>query len=336
MRATWLTLSVVALCCCLFATAAFGNSEDDFKASINKQIESARFIPDPTIPLLVVNETEPNNSCAAPDPANIVADQVNATLSPAGDEDWFSFTAGAGVCVTLATASVGGSSTDTQVYLYDAGGCGTPTSYLVWDDDAGPGLFSLINAYALPAAGTYYVRVKHYSASGTGAYLLTTTLGLCPVPPPNDTCAGAIEVSCNSIVQGSTALAGNSLSESATNQCVIGSSALGGDVFYHICVPPGYQLNTLTTPLSVWDPAIWFVTDCADANTCVAGADIGFSGDTETLSWINSTSNPVCLYIIMDSWTMSQFGAFTIEIGCEQVVPDAQSTWGAVKSLYQE
>jgi hypothetical protein len=336
MRASWLTLPVAAICCCLVVAVAFANSEDDFKASINKEIEGARFTPDPTIPLLVVNETEPNDSCAAFDPANIVADQVNASIGVGGDEDWFYFVGNAGDCVTLATASVGGSSTDTQVYLYNAAGCGTPASYLVWDDDAGPGLFSLINAYALPATDAYYVRVKHYSASGTGAYLLTTTVALCPVPPPNDSCAGAIVVDCGSLIQGTTAVAGNSISEAASNQCVIGSTALGGDVFYQICVPDGYQLNTLLTPLSVWDPAIWFVTDCADATTCVAGADIGFSGDDETLSWVNTTGGTVCLYMIVDSWTLSQFGAFTLEVGCEQVVADDSSTWGAVKALYQE
>lgn len=336
MRATRLTLPVAVICCCLVVAVAFADSEDDFKASINKQVELGRFTPNPTIPLLVVNETEPNNSCAAVDPANIVADQVNASIGVGGDEDWFYFAGNAGDCITIATASVGGSTTDTQVYLYDAAGCGTPASYLVWDDDAGPGLFSLINGYALPAAGAYYVRVKHYSASGTGAYLLTTTVVSCPTPPPNDTCASAIVVNCNSLVQGTTDFANNSISEAASNQCVIGSTALGGDVFYQIVVPSGYQLNTLLTPLSVWDPAIWFVTDCADATTCVAGADIGFSGDDETLSWVNSGPSDVTIYMIVDSWSTSVYGDFTIDVGCEQVVPNDNSSWGSVKALYQE
>jgi hypothetical protein len=335
MRASWSRLILAALCLALFATAAFAEDELQFKARIDKLAEAARFTPDFSIPLAVINETEPNNSCAAPDPAAMLAGQINATLSPAGDEDWFYFNGAAGQCLTLATASVAGSTTDTQLYLYDAASCGSPAAYLVWDDDAGPGLFSLISAFPLPAAGTYYVRVKHYSASGTGAYLLTTTLAACPSAPPNDLCAHAIPVHCNSLVQGTTENATNNITENVSNPCVIGSSAAGPDVFYSICVPNGVQLQTVTTPLSIWDPAIWFVTNCNDATTCVAGTDVGFSGDPETLDWTNDTGAEVCLYIVLDSWTASQVGAFTIEIGCQQVVPDVKSSWGTIKAHYK-
>ena len=71
--------------------------------------------------------------------------------------------------------------------------CTAPTAprSSAYDDDSGPGLYSLIT-YNFTATGTYYVKVRGYSATYTGNYVLNVGS---PVPPPaNDTCAGAIAI----------------------------------------------------------------------------------------------------------------------------------------------
>jgi hypothetical protein len=156
MNAKWLFQSLLVLSRALVAVPALASGEDDARLANDKQAELTRFTLDRLTPLAVVSETEPNNSCASPDPADIIANQVSAAIGTAGDEDWFAFVGTAGQCVTIATTSMAGSTSDTQLYLYDAAGCGNPANWSVWDDDAGPGLFSLINAFQLPASGTYY------------------------------------------------------------------------------------------------------------------------------------------------------------------------------------
>ena len=82
-----------------------------------------------------------NDDCASAEAIDV---SVDAAIDPAGDEDWYYFDANDGDCVTLATFSLNGSTTDTQIYLYEEATCGDPSAWLVWNDDGGPGLFSLI------------------------------------------------------------------------------------------------------------------------------------------------------------------------------------------------
>ena len=329
MRACLLR-SLVLLAALSLAVPAFAGVDIDRKIEVNKIINMLGFTPDFNSSA-TTGETEPNDDCTMPDAADIFADDTSGAINAGGDEDWFSFSGNAGDCVTLGTASYNGSTTDTQVYLYDAADCGTPANWLVWDDDDGPGLFSLIDSFELPAAGTYYVRVKHYSASGTGEYLLTASSAACPNPPTNDTCATAEPLACNSSVHGSTDLGANDLEDLA--EVCVPYGADGPDVFYSVEVAAGHTLTAVLTPIS-WDPALWFVTDCSDETSCVAGVDTGFFNDAETLSWTNASASPVTIYVIPDSYTISASGEFDLSISCEQTVSTSQSSWGAVKSRY--
>jgi tyrosinase len=56
-------------------------------------------------------------------------------------------------------------STDTFLSLF---GPDSETTLIAQDDDSGPNLLSRIEIALL--AGTYYVRVRHYSSFATGAY----------------------------------------------------------------------------------------------------------------------------------------------------------------------
>ncbi|HEY3358916.1 MAG TPA: PPC domain-containing protein, partial [Polyangia bacterium] len=96
---------------------------------------------------------------AATATAATVGTPVVSQLSPAGDEDWFSFTAAAGHVYSANTTGA-----DTWVYFYATDGT------TILDDADYPPIYM-----TAASAGTYYVRVKHYSSSGTGSYTLTIT-----------------------------------------------------------------------------------------------------------------------------------------------------------------
>ena len=71
---------------------------------------------------------------------------------------------------------------DTKLWLYrdtftteTPPACSGTSGCIEFDEDGGPGLYSLIEDRGLPA-GTYYVRVAGYSSTYTGTYRLTIWL----------------------------------------------------------------------------------------------------------------------------------------------------------------
>ncbi len=94
-------------------------------------------------------------------------------IEVAGDNDYFRINLTSGGTLTVATSG----STDTYGYLLDSGG-----NQLQADDDSAAPNFSISRSVS---AGTYYVRVRHYSTTGTGAYTLVSTFsgaGVITVP----------------------------------------------------------------------------------------------------------------------------------------------------------
>ncbi|MBI5479694.1 MAG: PPC domain-containing protein [Deltaproteobacteria bacterium] len=84
---------------------------------------------------------------------------VNGTIDYAGDYDWFKFDGSSGHLYEANTTGA-----DTYVYFYDTNG----TTIISQSDY--PPIYLTATATA-----TYYVAVRHYSSSSTGAYTLTVT-----------------------------------------------------------------------------------------------------------------------------------------------------------------
>jgi subtilisin-like proprotein convertase family protein len=126
-------------------------------------------------PLADVNETEGLNDTCPGEPY-LLGDVYHATLTP-GDQDWICFPCNAGDLITVGTDTDGGASTDTYLELY-ADDCSTQ---LTFNDDGGPGLFSLILDFPAPYTGNYYVKVRGFSTTTQGPYILVAT---CETPPP--------------------------------------------------------------------------------------------------------------------------------------------------------
>ena len=112
----------------------------------------------------------------APSPT-VTALKVNAapatgTIAPAGDSDWYSFTVTTAGIYTINTAA--GALDDTYMYLY---GPNNQFALLQEDDDNGASFAAQI--VCTLSVGTYYVKIRAYSASATGTY----SIGVSLAPP---------------------------------------------------------------------------------------------------------------------------------------------------------
>lgn len=140
-------------------------------------------LPQIPVPLADVNETEPNNTCGTANPYTLGDVYHGGLAAPGGDQDWISFSANQNDLITAATDADQGSTTDTYLELY-ASDC---TSLLAFNDDGGPGLFSLISDFKAPSTGTYYLKIRGFSSSTVGLYVAVVTAvpqlgpGFCPV-----------------------------------------------------------------------------------------------------------------------------------------------------------
>lgn len=115
---------------------------------------------------------------------------VSASISPAGDQDFFRIeVVTPGVLRVFTTGS-----TDTYGTLRNSA-CAT----IAFDDDRGEGLNFLISGSISP--GTYYVSVRHFSASRTGNYNLRVEFEASG-DDHGDTCSSATAVSLNSTSNG--------------------------------------------------------------------------------------------------------------------------------------
>lgn len=214
--------------------------------------------PTPTI----VNETEPNNTPATANALDLTSAPcaiVAAAINPGGDLDYFSFTAPAGSRIwvetdTGGTQNAGATSRDTVMDLLAADG----TTVIENDDDDGTGnggdgttetgLASLIAGRTLTAGGTYYIKVRAFSATAIiNPYRLFVTL---------TNVAATAEVEANN-----TAATANPITTgSGQTGLRSGSIGVGGDVDYYSVV-------------AVAGNIVFFAADCDPARTG-SGADL--------------------------------------------------------------
>jgi RHS repeat-associated protein len=133
---------------------------------------------------------EPNNTVAAAKPIAVSETQSHA-FCVAGDVDWLSFSAAAGTIYRFRTLNLA-SGVDTYLSLYGTNG----VTELAASDDDGGGLSSLIE-YTIPQAGTYYLKVRHYSSNAGGDSLTyqiqVTSLGTASPTPTQAACPDAYE-----------------------------------------------------------------------------------------------------------------------------------------------
>lgn len=277
-----------------------------------------------------VAEVEPNGSLAT---AQFLG--CGNVLRPASlqngavpDTDYVAFTANVGERITIGTDADGaGGAGDTRIRLFDANG-----AVLTGDDDAGPGLYSLIANFSAPYTGTYYVGIAGFNSSFQGTYMAFITC--LPPPPANDRCPGD-RLPCGVInLAGSTAeYTDNYTPNPTTFGGCTGFSAFGRDLVYRIEAGLNDMLSVVYT--STADGSIYLITDCANpTTTCVGGADATLIGEPELLNYQFTTAGTY--YLILDSFGASTFGDYTLEGSLEcGVVPTQVKSWGRVKVTYR-
>ncbi len=125
-------------------------------------------LPDFSTDPLTPREMEPNGTFGQANPLTIAANGsalIEGTIFPNGDQDFYSFSASAGdlIYAAVITSASANASTDSQLRILDTDGM----TELEFDDDNGVfgGLSSSIAGLAIPANGTYFVRVNHFSAT---------------------------------------------------------------------------------------------------------------------------------------------------------------------------
>ena len=146
----------------------------------------------------------------------------------AGDNDFFRINVPGSGTLTVNTTG----STDTYGHLLDGNG-----RQLAENDDAGGALGRNFRISRSVSAGTYYVRVRHYSSSGTGAYTLVVAFSGTPPPPPPPPPSGDDH---GDSIQRATPVGPNSTTAGRINPA-------GDNDFFRINVPGSGTLTVNTT-----------------------------------------------------------------------------------------
>ncbi len=250
-----------------------------------------------------------------------------ARIDEPGDRDHYVITVDEGTCLTVGTVADSLQPVaDTVIEILDAG-CST---VLASDDDNGPGSFSLVTEFRVPAAGSYVIRVRHFLPSGTGGYRLFVKCA--EAGATNATCATAAVLECGkSDLAGTTDCTGNEYNPMGPATSCTQFSAAGQDVVYRVDAAPGNGI-TLTYRSSV-DGSIYILRSCASApDFCVAGADRNGTGVPETLTYTFPDS--ATYYVVLDSFGNLSSGAWTLTADVDCVTPVEPATWGQIKLRY--
>jgi len=282
------------------STAAFADKYDANEKPWHPSFPGARAI--------VPEDEGVNNEC----PGQVIAcgDEINPAEipSPGGDVDWAQFYVSAtGDLITISTDAIDATTMDTYLELYDA--CGG--AMIAYDDDSGPGFYSLISNFAAPHAGWYFVKVRGYSTSSYGTYKLDVLCSGGTPPPVDDTCdgAGAWERCTSGSATGDLTPYHNNY-DPGSGGCSSGFSEAGKDQVVKFDLQAGDVVNISYTQLNA-DAAIYIITDCANpVGSCVVGADDTVTGDAEVINWTATASGTY--YLILDCYGTDMGGAYTL------------------------
>jgi HYR domain-containing protein/pre-peptidase len=194
----------------------------------------------------VTPETEPNNTSGTANVIDLTSQPcaiVSAAINPGGDIDFFTFTgapAGSRIWIetdTGGTQNAGATSRDTVIDLLAADGA----TVIENDDDDGTGnggdgtvetgLASMIGGRTLTTGGTYFIRVRAFSATAIvnpyRLFVVLTNVAATPEVEPNNTAATA-----NPIVTGSGQIGIRSGAITAGDSDYYSVAATAGNIVY--------------------------------------------------------------------------------------------------------
>ncbi|MGH9873630.1 MAG: pre-peptidase C-terminal domain-containing protein [Pyrinomonadaceae bacterium] len=235
----------------------------EVKEQDQKPVEGSKDVA-PASPFATGAEVEPNDTSGTATALTFTPTAITtAAINPGGDLDFFTFTAPAGANVWLETdtggvQNAGATSRDTVIDLLAADG----TTVIENDDDDGTGnggdgtnetgLASIIAGATLTAGGTYFIRVKAFSATGIinpyRLFVSLTNVAATAEVEANDTAATAN-------VANSPALRSGSIGVAADKDYYSVSANAGDTIFYPVDADPERDGTGTDLVIEFRDPA---------------------------------------------------------------------------------
>ncbi|TVR38010.1 MAG: hypothetical protein EA392_11300, partial [Cryomorphaceae bacterium] len=142
-----------------------------------------------------------------------------------------------------------------------------------------------------------------------------------PCPPPNDECANAIMVGCNSVTPGTTTA--SSTTGAPPGFCgASGSVSTSGGVWYTVQGVDGFMTASTCSGFFGFDTKMAVYTGSCGSFSCVGGNDdasCSFSGLLSTVNWTGSSSE---IYYIYVTGFSTNTGDFELAVDCEPFAPN--------------
>ena len=267
--------------------------------------------------LTLCNEFVPNNDTCEEAFSVSCDDVVTGTTSEfktdtggnAAPDAWYSFTGfGSREFVTISLCD-DGTDFDTYLRVFDA--C-DGTEIATNDDSCG-----LVSEVGFMSDGTttYYIMVEGFS-SASGNYVMSVS---CAIPPANDLCGDAADISCDSSVMGTTTNA----SFDDVGECGDATNTSAG-VWYVLDddsgLPGNIHINTCSDNTD-YDTKISVFTGGCDDLICVTGNDDDFDNCTGFQSSVDfATDGDTTFYILVHGFS-SATGDFELTVDCTRTPP---------------
>lgn len=231
--------------------------------------------------------------------ATLDATAINCGTAVTAPGVWYSIV-GTGEAITLSTCPDFGYDTKINVYR---GGCAAPIC-VTGNDDGGTCDVGSTASFPSEAGIAYLILVQGFEGT-TGTFDLEVTCG----PITNDFCQGAISMTCNSSLSGSTL---DATLDPQPFFCETGIQAAGR----------WYTFTGISDPVVIstcegsdYDTRVNVYSGGCDGLTCVIGND-----DTPgvgTCSTVNFVPDPELQYFILVQGYDGETGNFSLELACQ-------------------
>jgi hypothetical protein len=268
---------------------------------------------------LIIN---PSTTCTTSTSGTTVgATQSQAACAGNADDDvWYSLTATSASHIITVTP---GTMTN-AIFEVFYGTCGSLTSFGCINSTTGAAAEAAILTGLAPGT-TYYIRVySNANASGQGTFTICTTT---VVPPVNDNCAGAIDLTVNPTTACTISTSGTTVGASQSQAGCIGTA--DDDVWYTFTATS--TTHTVTMTSSVFDGVIQvFSGTCSGALTSLGCIDNTNGTGTETTTLTGLTIGTVYHVRVYSYFNGAGYqGTFSICI-TTPVIPSNDNCSGAV------
>ena len=179
----------------------------------------------------------------------------------------------------------------------------------------------------VPVSGDIYFVVDGYSEEGCPFTLTVTGL---PLPPAVTFCDLVVPVT-ETYYDSYTCTAGQNL----VNQPDCAPYAYEGlEAYYEILLTPGSSFEATVNP--TFDAALFLLSGCTEPYPCLAFADAGLTLDPEVMTYMNTGTEDMTVYLVIDAYGPGSCGTYELFITITPAEVSVQPTsFGRIKSLFR-